>query len=212
VNGRAGACLPPGFVRLRDIAPAIAQDVRYAGRDNFTGAPVPGYGAAECWLLEPVARALAAAADDAARSGLTLIVWDGYRPQRASDCFLRWSQSEDAAPDAARLRERFHPRVDKRDLFAQGFLSEHSSHSRGSAVDLGLLDAAGALLDFGTPFDFFDALSATDCPDVSSAARANRAVLRNLMEARGFRNYALEWWHFGYPLPRQAPIHDQPIG
>ncbi len=129
--------LPQGLVRLRDISPAIRQDIRYASENNFTGAPAPGYEAAECWLLEPVARALASVAEDAAREGLMLIVWDGYRPQRASDHFLLWSQTQDATPDAARLRARFHPRVDRRDLFARGFLSERSSHSRGAAVDLG---------------------------------------------------------------------------
>lgn len=203
--------LPQGFVRLRDVAPGVRQDIRYAGADNFTGAPVPGYEAAECWLLEPVARALGEVARDAAREGLGLVVWDGYRPQRASDHFLRWSQSAGESPAAAQLRARFHPRVERRDLFARGFLSERSSHSRGCAVDLGLLDAAGALVDLGTGFDVFDDLSATDCPDVAQAARANRALLRRLMEARGFRNYTLEWWHFGYPVDADAPYLDAVI-
>jgi D-alanyl-D-alanine dipeptidase len=203
--------LPHGLVRLRDAAPAIQQDIRYASANNFTGAPAPGYEAAECWLLKPVAHALAAVADDAAREGLSLIVWDGYRPQRASDHFLLWSQTEDDTPDAARLRARFHPRVDRRDLFARGFLSERSSHSRGAAVDLGLLDAQGALLNFGSEFDFFDDLSATDSADVSPIARANRALLCRLMEVRGFRNYALEWWHFGFPVPDDTPFLDAPI-
>jgi D-alanyl-D-alanine dipeptidase len=203
--------LPLGLVRLRDISSGIRQDIRYASENNFTGAPAPGYDAAECWLLKPVARALASVAEDAAREGLMLIVWDGYRPQRASDHFLLWSQTLDDTPDAARLRARFHPRVDRRDLFARGFLSERSSHSRGAAVDLGLLDAQGALLDFGAEFDFFDDLSATDSPDVSAAARCNRALLCRLMEARGFRNYALEWWHFGFPVPDDTPFLDAPI-
>ena len=205
------SALPDGFARLRDIAPAIAQDVRYAGPDNFTGAPVPGYEAAECWLLEPVAQALAVVAQDAAARGLALVVWDAYRPQRASDHFLLWSQAREEGEEAARLRGRFHPGIDRRDLFARGYLSERSSHSRGAAVDLGLLDAAGELLDFGAPFDFFDPLSATESNDVSPHARANRALLRAMMEARGFRNYALEWWHYGHPLGADAPLHDWPI-
>lgn len=210
MNGEAFS-LPRGLVRLRNAAPTIRQDIRYAGANNFTGAPASGYEAAECWLLEPVAQALAAVADDAAREGLSLIVWDGYRPQRASDHFLIWSQTPDESPEAAQRRARFHPRVDKRDLFARGFLSERSSHSRGAAVDLGLVDAQGALLDFGGEFDFFDDLSATDSPDVSLAARANRALLCRLMEARGFRNYALEWWHFGFPVADETPFLDAPI-
>ena len=159
--------------------PRSRQDVRYAGPDNFTGAPVPGYGAAECWLLEPVAMALALVAQDAAARGLSLVVWDAYRPQRASDHFLRWSQAPEEGEDAARLRGRFHPRIGRADLFARGFLSERSSHSRGAAVDLGLLDASGELLDFGAPFDFFDALSATDSQEISrSRASQPRAPAR----------------------------------
>ena len=208
---RNASTMPQGLVRLRDVAPSIREDIRYASADNFTGAPAPGYEAAECWLLAPVAQALALVAQDAACEGLTLIVWDGYRPQRASDHFLLWSQSPDDSPVASRLRERFHPRLDKRDLFARGFLSERSSHSRGAAVDLGLLDATGALLDFGASFDFFEDLSATSSPDVSESARANRARLCRLMEMHGFRNYALEWWHFGFPVPDETPFFDAPI-
>lgn len=92
MNREAHGAPPQSFVRLRDIAPGIVEDVRYAGPDNFTGAPVPGYGAAECWLLAPVAQALARVAQEAQGRGLALVVWDAYRPQRASDYFLRWSQ------------------------------------------------------------------------------------------------------------------------
>ena len=102
-----------------------------------------------------------------AGQGLALVVWDAYRPQRASDHFLLWSQEPEIGEAAARLRGRFHPGIDRRDLFARGFLSERSSHSKGAAVDLGLLDASGGLLDFGAPFDFFDAISATGSADVS---------------------------------------------
>lgn len=208
---KAQAGLPPGFVRLRDAAPEIAQDIRYASANNFTGAPAPGYEAVDCWLLDPVARALAAVAQDAARQGVRLIVWDGYRPQRASDYFLAWSQSPDASDKAARLRAAYHPSIDKRDLFKRGFLSERSGHSRGLAVDLGLLNAAGEPLDFGTDFDFFDVLSAMDCVAVTLAAQSNRALLRRLMEARGFKNYAPEWWHFSYPVADDLPLLDAPI-
>ncbi|MDP2358929.1 MAG: M15 family metallopeptidase [Beijerinckiaceae bacterium] len=211
MNAQALLQPPTGFVRLRDVAPAIAQDVRYAGSDNFTGAPAPGYEAADCWLLAPVALALAGVAQDAAREGLQIIVWDGYRPQRASDYFLLWSQTEDASPSAARLRAAYHPNIDKLDLFARGFLSRRSSHSRGSAVDLGLLDASGALLEFGTGFDFFDDLSGIDCLVVTEAAQANRRLLRRLMEARGFKNYPPEWWHFSFPVADDTQLLDAPI-
>ena len=207
----AQADLPPGFVRLREVAPAITQDIRYASANNFTGAPAPGYEAADCWLLEPVARALAAVAQDAAHDGVRLIVWDGYRPQRASDYFLLWSQTHDPSDKATRLRAAYHPDIDKRDLFARGFLSERSGHSRGLAVDLGLLDADGALLKFGTDFDFFDNASAMDSAAVTQTAQANRALLRRLMEARGFKNYTPEWWHYSYAVADDLPLLDAPI-
>lgn len=212
VNREAHGAPPQSFVRLRDVAPGIVEDVRYAGPDNFTGAPVPGYEVAECWLLAPVAQALARVAREAQGRGLALVVWDAYRPQRASDYFLRWSREPEDGEEAARLRGRFHPGVDRRDLFARGFLSERSSHSKGAAVDLGLLDGAGGLLDFGAPFDFFDAVSATGSADVPPAARANRALLLALMAAQGFRNYEPEWWHYGHPAGEHEPLHDWPIG
>ncbi len=187
------------------------QDIRYAGSNNFTGRCAPGYEAADCWLLAAVAQALAAVSQDAARDGLQIVVWDGYRPQRASDYFLLWSKTADASDEAARLCAAYHPDIDKLDLFARGFLSERSSHSRGSAVDLGLLDASGALLDFGTGFDFFDDLSAIDCSAVTRIAQANRRLLRRLMEARGFKNYAPEWWHFSFPVADDTPLLDAPI-
>lgn len=209
MSGGLDQSLPHGFVRLRDVAPSILEDVRYAGSDNFTGAPVPGYEKPECWLLAPVAEALAAVARDAHGEGYGLVVWDAYRPQRASDHFLRWAQG--SGPCDPVLRSRFHPRIDRRDLFEQGYLSRRSSHSQGAAVDLGLVDASGAPVDFGAPFDFFDPLSATDCPGAPAHARASRSLLRRLMEARGFRNYAAEYWHYGYPVAADSPFHDKPI-
>ncbi len=211
MNAPPSLRLPAGFVRLCDVAPAIVQDIRYAGPDNFTGAPVPGYDAADCWLLARVAQALAAVAQDAARDGLQIIVWDGYRPQRASDHFLSWSKTPNASREGAALRAAYHPNINKLDLFARGFLSGRSSHSRGSAVDLGLMDASGALLDFGAGFDFFDDLSAIECPAVTPVAQANRALLRRLMEARGFRVYPPEWWHFSFPVAEDTPLLDAPI-
>ncbi|MGB7222251.1 MAG: peptidase M15, partial [Bradyrhizobium sp.] len=44
----AGSALPKGFVYLRDIDPAIVQDIRYAGYHNFVGRPIRGYLAPEC--------------------------------------------------------------------------------------------------------------------------------------------------------------------
>ncbi len=126
--------LPPGFVYLRDIEPGIAQDMRYAGYDNFTGRPLPGYDAAECVLRREVALALKAVQADLAPAGLGLKVYDCYRPERAVAAFARWAR----APDTAATK-RFYPALDKRALFAQGYIATQSRHSTGTAVDLTLV-------------------------------------------------------------------------
>ena len=206
-----GACravdMPPGFVRLADLAPAIAQDIRYAGADNFTGRPVDGYGAAQCWLREDVAKALIMAEAAARGQGFRLIVWDCYRPQRATDAFLRWAQ--DAAEQS--MKARYYPDIDKAKLFAEQYIGKNSTHSAGVSVDLGLQRADGTALDFGTIFDFFDPRSATASAAVSTQARANRARLKRIMEAQGFTNYAREWWHYGYRGGAKPVMHDVAI-
>ncbi|MBV9219097.1 MAG: M15 family metallopeptidase [Methylobacteriaceae bacterium] len=192
----AAADLPTGFVRLAAVAPAILQDIRYAGSDNFTGRPVPGYGAPACWLRKDAAEALSKVEKDLAANGLGLIVYDCYRPQRATDAFLRWA----ADPGDQSAKASFYPNVDKRTLFAYGYIAQRSSHSTGTAVDVALVRLAeGAVpkgLDFGTPFDRFDPRSATASPAIASEARQNRESLVAVMGRYGFENYRNEWWHF----------------
>lgn len=130
----AAGDLPPGFVYLREAAPAIAQDMRYATSDNFTGRPVPGYQAAECVLRREAAAALARVAADLVPQGLALKVYDCYRPLRAVKAFWRWSQDARVGGDT-----RFYPHVPKRELFARGYIAARSRHSAGVAVDLTLV-------------------------------------------------------------------------
>jgi len=187
--------IAPRLVRLDAVAPTVRQDVRYAGPDNFVGTPIDGYRAAHCWLSEPAARALARVQDDVMQDGLSLVVFDCYRPQRAADHFVRW------AGDGGdqRTKEVYYPRVSKKELFSEGYVARRSGHSRGSTVDVTLARVRGArpaALDMGTPFDFFDPRSHASSPDVTPLARANRARLRRAMTARGFRPYEPEWWHF----------------
>ena len=190
--------LPPGWVHLSTVAPSIRQDIRYAGSRNFIGRPVAGYEAAECILTEPAARALAAVQAEIAARGLTLLVWDCYRPQRAVADLMAWTRDL----SDTRMRAVFYPQVDKRDIVRLGYLSPRSAHSRGSTVDLGLARQgarAGAgggactaplreriddgALDFGTAYDCFDPRSGAD-PRVSREARANRRMLADLMRRR----------------------------
>jgi D-alanyl-D-alanine dipeptidase len=197
----AAAALPPGFLRLADLAPQIVQDMRYAGPDNFTGRPVPGYKAPQCWLREDAARALVAAEAEAKAQGFALIIYDCYRPRRAVSAFIDWAKSPDES-----MKAQYYPHEDKRALFARGYIAERSTHSTGLAVDLGVLG-----WDFGTPFDFFDERSWTANADVSEMAREHRHKLEALMRRHGFENLPTEWWHYAYRGAAGAPSFDVEI-
>jgi len=179
------------LVRLSDVDETITQDSRYAGSDNFMGRPVRGYHAPEIMVTLEAAEALAAAQKGAKAQGLSLLVFDGYRPQRAVDHFVEWGADlADTLNKAA-----YYPNVPKAELFERGYIAERSGHSRGSTVDL-TLTRDGLPLDMGTPFDFFDELSHTENPASTPEAMANRMLLRDIMTAAGFRNYVNEWWHY----------------
>jgi zinc D-Ala-D-Ala dipeptidase len=213
--------LAPGFVRLSDAAPAILQDMRYAGAFNFTAARVPGYDAAACILRASAAKALQRAQSLLEREGLRLKVYDCYRPARAVRAFAAWAR----APETGGLKHVFYPHIDKARLFQLGYISSQSKHSRGIAVDIGLERAdkpvtmqaekaggcdgpsrvAESALDFGTAYDCFSPLSATLHPRISADARVNRLKLLTALRAHGFRNYAREWWHFEFSDPN-APV------
>lgn len=185
--------IPDNFVHLREVVSDIAEDLRYAGANNFIGTPVPGYEAAHVIVTLEAALALKKVQRELSYSGLALKVFDGYRPQRAVDFFGHWA--DDAADTL--MKQRFYPQVDKHDLFALGYLVKQSSHSRGSTLDLTLIDAInGDELDMGTEFDFFDLLSWPSATGVNASQRANRLLLRSVMTQAGFAGVEEEWWHF----------------
>lgn len=192
--------LPPGFARLSDLAPGVAQEMRYAGPNNFTGAPVPGYRAPQCWLRREAAQAMARAQSEAHGAGFDLVVYDCYRPRRAVAAFVDWSKSADE-----RTKPDYYPNVEKRTLFAEGYIAAQSTHSTGLAVDLGVKG-----WDFGAPFDYFGKRSWTASP-VASAARANRDRLVALMRRHGFANYPREWWHFTFQRAQGVTSYDAEI-
>jgi D-alanyl-D-alanine dipeptidase len=179
------------LVRLVDVDASILQDVRYAGKENFLGRPVRGYEAARILLTPRAARALSRAQGMAAQRGLSLLVFDGYRPQRAVDDFVAWA----ADPDDVARKPQYYPDVPKSALFDRGYIAARSGHSRGSTVDLTLV-RDGVPLDIGTPFDFFDARSHTEHPGTPPELLRNRRLLREIMAAAGFTNYVNEWWHY----------------
>lgn len=201
-----------GMVDVRLLAPDIEVEMRYAGHDNFTGRPVPGYAANRCYLLRPAAEALARVQAALRADGLGLRVYDCYRPAHAVLSFVDWV----GQPDDPALKARWYPRVDRTALMP-GYIGRVSGHSRGATVDLTLVRCGGQgeacePLDMGTPYDFFDPLAHTDAEEIAGAQRANRLRLREAMAAQGLANYPKEWWHFTLqPEPDPGTAYDFPV-
>ena len=108
-------------------------------------------------------------------------------------------------------KAKYCPSIDKRQLFQKGYIGRRSAHSAGVAVDLALQKPDGSAVDFGSTFDLFDPRSATASPQVRAEARANRMLLKTIMERHGFANYPREWWHYSLRNVVDATIHDAPI-
>jgi D-alanyl-D-alanine dipeptidase len=191
-----------GFVFLDEVLCGIRWDAKYATWDNFTGTPVAGYEVNRIVGSHALAGALLEAKLQAAALGFGLLLWDGYRPQRAVNRFLEWS----AQPEDGRTKERFYPNIDRPEMFAKGYVAPKSGHSRGSAVDLTLyrLDT-GEIVEMGGGHDLMDARSHHGASEVSSAATEHRRQLCSLMEASGFDAYEQEWWHY---VLRDEPYPD----
>ena len=193
--------MPAAFVDVATVADGLVVDMRYFSTDNFVGRRIDGYEAPRCLLVRQAASALTAVQRDLAADGLGLKVFDCYRPSRAVANFVRWARNS----ADVKTKAEFYPRIDKRDLFREGYIASHSGHSRGSTVDLTIVRREdGIELDMGSPFDFFGPISWPSSAMVSRQARENRALLTNAMRRRGFRPYEREWWHFtlrGEPFP-----------
>ena len=198
-----------GFVALTDAVLDAILDIRYFSDYNFVGTRVDGYETPVALLTREAAEALKAAADEFRTKGYRLKIYDTYRPQRAVDHFVRW------AADLAdtKMKYAFYPNVEKRDLFKKGYIAKKSSHTRGSTVDLTLIDATGNDIDMGTTYDWFGieshpdfcgnpetgkykAQKSTDGNSITEKQFANRMILRDVMLRHGFKPIEEEWWHF----------------
>lgn len=227
----AAAQLPAGFVYLRDVDPTIVQDMRYATANNFVGRVLDGYQAGECIVTRAVGAALKRVQQDLAPRGLSLKMYDCYRPQRAVDDMYAWAQ--DGRETAA--QHRYNPRMSKADLFRRDYIARRSGHSTGKAVDLTLVRKPVAAVppfdpnaaygdctapvharapdtgvDMGTGYDCSDEKAHTGSKAITAGQRQWRDILVSAMARQGFVNYRLEWWHFSLPGPGDT-VYDFPV-
>lgn len=181
------------FVLLSDIVPGIIQEIRYFSTYNFIGDRISGYEEPCAILTREAARAVKEAAAAFMAQGFRIKVFDAYRPASAVRHFLLWGIED----TDIRMKPFFYPELTKPEIFEQGYVASRSSHSRGSAIDLTLLDMeSGKEVDMGSPFDFFGDISHPDCRRVTEEQYNNRQNLRNIMMKYGFRPLNCEWWHF----------------
>ena len=187
------AQLPPGFEYCKRIIPTLHTELKYATGDNFTNQKLPGYNESVCVLTYSALNQLFKIQNKLSELGLGLKVFDGYRPQKAVDAFLAWKSE----PDLPEVKHRFYPDLEKETLFKEQYIARYSGHTRGSTVDLTLIDLTTRQeLDLGTEFDFFGEQANPLSQKVSPQQRANRLLLRTIMMEHGFLPYKNEWWHF----------------
>ena len=208
--------IPEGFVEIRKVIPDVVLDLRYLTNHNFLGVPVDGYISEKCYITKSASDSLAKVQAELRKFNLSLKIYDTYRPQRAVDHFVRWAKD---LSDTLTKKE-FYPTIDKSRLFVDGYIAEKSGHSRGSTIDLTIVPIPlpsqpefdtdnqcecfestekrfnDNSIDMGTGFDCFHSLSHTENNEITPQQRANRLLLKSLMDKYGFRNLAEEWWHF----------------
>lgn len=193
--------LPEGFVNVQDVIPDLHVKLRYFSSHNFVGDTIDGYKANTLILTKSTAQALKQVHKELQSQNLCLMVYDGYRPQRAVYHFIRWAKDLNDTIN----KQEFYPKVEKHHLFRDGYISALSGHSRGSTVDLTIIDGiTGEPLDMGSPYDFFGEQSWVEYQNITESQKQNRKLLQKVMIKHGFRNYPQEWWHFtliGEPFP-----------
>ena len=185
--------IPKEFAYVEDEIPTIKTELRYFGDDNFVGTPIEGYEKNKVILSREATKALKAVQAELAAYDLSIKIFDAYRPQRAVNHFIRWAR---VLKDTIN-KSRFYPDVEKRTLFKEEYIASRSGHSRGSTLDITIVDLNTCEeLDMGSAYDFFGRESWVDYKGISAEQRANRMLLQNVMSKHGFRNYPKEWWHF----------------
>lgn len=217
----AHAALPPGFVYLKDVDSTIQISMRYYSANNFTGQKVDGYNNPKLIITRQAAEGLKKVQQDLKKDGYCLVVYDAYRPQKAVDHFIRWG----ADLTEQKMKPYYYPCIDKKDSFDLGYIATKSGHTRGSTIDLTIIEEEKQLkepsfqvrtingnnipflddgtVDMGSSFDLFDEASHHDSSKMTPKYNDLRRYLCKKMEAHGFKSYHNEWWHY--------TLHDEPF-
>lgn len=185
--------LPEGFVYLNDIDATIKHELRYFSDNNFIGKPINGYHNNCVIVTIETAKALKKVQEILVKENLSLKIYDAYRPQQAVDQFVKWAK---VLSDTL-MKQQYYPRISKNTLFKKGYIASKSGHTRGSTVDLTIINLSTKKeLDMGSPYDFFGLESHVNYAKINTHAKKNRLYLRKLMTQNGFKPYNSEWWHF----------------
>lgn len=185
--------LPQGFVYIHKEIPSIKLEIRYYSVNNFTGNKVDGYLKPLAIISKEASIKLKEVQKELVEQNLSLKVFDAYRPQKAVNNFVKWARNWNDT--IAKLT--YYPNVKKRFLFKEGYIASKSGHSRGSTLDLTLLNLkTGKEIDMGSSYDLFDPISSTYSSKITVKQQHNRLLLKSVMNKHGFRNYPKEWWHF----------------
>lgn len=161
------------MVNIKDIAPSVAVELKYATKDNITGKVI--YNFTEAYLRRGTAQKIAKVQNELKKNGYSLVIWDAYRPLEAQ--YKLWKQ----CPNSRYIVDPY---------------KSYSVHSTGGCVDVTLMRTDGKSVTMPSEFDKFTKKADRDYSDVSTQAAVNSKYLESVMVKYGFRPYANEWWHY----------------
>ena len=189
------------FADVKEYIPNIIIDLKYASNDNFVGSIINGYESSKCLLTMDAIHSLITIQKIFNKLGYSLKIYDAYRPQRSVNHFLTWSTDTSDTIN----KHSYYPNISKSVLFKQGYIANKSSHSRGSTLDITLVNiSSGKELDMGSSYDFFGLESSHGYENISINQKKNRKLLLDIMTKNGFSSYSKEWWHYTFivePFP-----------
>lgn len=172
------------MVEIKSSIPSVDYDLRYATKGNFTREKLYKH-SDKTFLRLPAAEALRKAADEFAKEGYTIKIWDAYRPYYATKKMWDLIHDDRYVADP----------------------SKGSGHNRGLAIDLTLMKD-GRDVNMGTGFDNFTDSAHRDFKNLPEIVLKNRLLLQTTMEKYGFKGLPTEWWHFAFPNDGRYDVLD----